>query len=156
MGESRRKPPRRKSASASRELSRELVFANDAPVQRKFQQQFGAEIESFFEAVHIAHKELEATLSRWPKNERAQYVRIFLHVALNSLYCSVHFLVSGYMGPAGHQLRLFAEALAMSMLMLIDKEWMEFREHQDEYEAHKALSKVLNRRNRKVLEESWA
>lgn len=153
MGESRRKAQRRKSVSASRELSRDLVFASDAPVQRKFKQQLGAEIESFVEAAYITHTDIEATLANWPKNERAQYARIYLHVALNSLYCSVHFLVSGYMGPAGHQLRLFAEAIAMSMLMLIDKEWKDFRDRQDRYPADDALSRVLKRENRTLLEQ---
>src|SRR5687768_1768586 len=109
MGESRRKPPRRKRASASLELSRDLVFADDSPVRRRFRREFDAEIESFIEAAFHAHAEIEAAGNRWPQNVRTQDVRIFLHLALQSLFCSVHFLVSGYFAAAGHQLRLFAE-----------------------------------------------
>lgn len=153
MGESRRKTQRAKKVAPSVELSRALVFASDDAVHRKFNQQCGHEIESFIEAAFLVHRDIDATLACWPKNKRSQHVRIFLYVALNALYCSVHFLVSGYFAAAGHQLRLFAEASAMAMLMLTDKEWAAFCDKQERYSAHEALTRVVQRENRRVLEK---
>src|SRR5215204_5050506 len=122
MGEASRKPNRRGPVKASLALSRELVFYDDGPVQRKFRQRFPAEIEQLVNASLVAHLEVEKAGKEWPRNERVQHVMLFLHVALNSLYTSGHFLVSGYQQAAGYQARSYGEACAMAMLLLSDAE----------------------------------
>jgi|SRR6185312_790837 len=151
MGESKGKPPRRKGMRASLASSRELVFYNDAPVQRKFSQRFSSEIEAFITAVHEAHVQVQAAGKSWPRVERPQKLLLFLHVALNSLYCSVHFLVSGYFQAAGQQARNYGEACAMAMLMLIDDEWISLTSQRARYPAHEAMSRVTRKKNAALL-----
>jgi hypothetical protein len=154
MGESKRKPPRRKGMRASLASSRELVFYDDAPVQRKFAQRFAPEIDAFIVAIHEAHVEVEAAGKSWPRVERPQKLLLFLHVALNSLYCSVHFLVSGYIQAAGQQARNYGEACAMAMLLLIDAEWESFASQRERFPAHEAMARVTRKRNATLLSKA--
>lgn len=151
MGESKGKPPRREGMRASLASSRELVFYDDAPVQRKFSQRFSPEIDAFIAAIHEAHVEVEAAGKSWPRIERPQKLLLFLHVALNSLYCAVHFLVSGYFQAAGQQARNYGEACAMAMLLLIDGEWASFASQRGRFPAHEAMSRVTRKKNAALL-----
>ena len=154
MGEGRRKPDRRARVRASLELARELVFYDDGPVQRKFEQRFGSEIEAFVNAGFEAHSEVERAGREWPKNDRLQHIVLFLHVALNSLFTSAHFLVSGYHQAAGYQARTYGEACAMAMLLLSDDEWKTFASQKDTFPAHKAMDRITRKANANLLRRS--
>jgi hypothetical protein len=140
-----KKPSRSKPVRASLEFARSVVFYDDGPCQRKFTQKCGAEIDAFVLAIHEAHSAVEAAGGAWPRTERAQSMLLFLHVALNNLYCSVHFLVSGYFQAAGQQARSYGEACAMAMLLIADDEWPAFQAQGTAYPAHKAIERVKKR-----------
>ena len=135
-------------------FSRDLVFASDDACHRKFSQKFNGEIESFIHDISETHRRVERAMLEWPKNQRTDHLKLFLHTALNSLYCSIHFLVSGYMQPAGQQLRCHAEAVAMALLMLVDAEWKRFIADRGAYPVHKAMDRVTRRTNAGALR--WA
>lgn len=81
-------------------------------------------------------------LPTWPRNDRAQFIRLFMHAALNNLFVSVHFLVSGYRQPAGHQMRCHFESVAMALLLVTDGGWARFKEAPSKYPAHDAIDHV--------------
>jgi hypothetical protein len=145
MGQGRRNWVRSQVRVASIEFSRELVFAHDDACHRKFCQRFGSEIDTFIVAAFEANQRVESAMKRWAKNQRVDHLKLFLHTSLNHLYCSVHFLVSGYMQPAGHQLRCYAEAVAMAMLILVDTEWTKFAADRSAYPVHKATDRIKKR-----------
>ncbi len=147
MGDTKTKSRSRADArSASIEFSTELIYNDDAPVHRKFRQQFPSEIGDFVNQVTAAHLRMDAMLASWPRNDRAQFIRLFLHAALNNLFVSVHFLVSGYRQPAGHQMRCHFEAVAMSLLLMTDGEWARFKREPAKYPAHDAIDNVARKK----------
>ena len=154
MGEKRRKPNRRAPRRASAEFSRELVFYDDTPTQRKFVQKFEPEIDAFISAAHTAHIEVEGAGATWPRKERTQIISLFLHSGLNNLYCGVHFLVSGYFQAAGQQFRSYAESCAMAMLITVDEEWEAFRAQRVRYPAHDAMSRITRKKTASKLSAS--
>lgn len=151
MGEARRKPPRKEPVRASLTVARSLVFYDDAPCQRKFASKFGRVIDDFITSIFEAHQAVESAGKAWPRADRPQQVLLFLHLALNNLYCSVHFLISGYFQAAGQQARSYGEACAMAILLLADSEWAAFQAQGADYPAHKALERVTQKKISKLL-----
>lgn len=147
------KPRRTDIRSADEELTRELVFPNLQPSYNKFRQQVGKEIDAAISAITAAHQVLEGEYPTWPKDRQAQHVRLFLYTALNNLVLTTHFIVAGYHQPAGQQLRSFAEASAMALLLLLPKEWKLFYEQPMKYPAHKSLGRVQRDSNFRALEK---
>lgn len=153
MGQARNKGARRKVRSASLALTRELVFADPSPVYHKMQQKCGPELERAIAAITSAHLVLEGLTVSWPRTRQAGYVRLYLHSALNNLILATHFLSAGYLQPAGNQVRSYAEASAMALLLLLPDEWSAFDRARQRYKAHEALHRVLRGKNRKRLRE---
>lgn len=139
--------------TAGEELTRELVFPNLQPSYNKFRQQVGKEIDAAISAITAAHQVMEGEYLAWPKDRQAQHVRLFLYTALNNLVLTTHFIVAGYHQPAGQQLRSFAEASAMALLLLLPKEWQQFEQDPMKYPAHKSLGRVQRESNFRALEK---
>ena len=139
--------------SAGKELTHDLVFADLEPYYNKFRQQLGSKIDAAIDQISAAHQVLEKETRTWPKDRQAQHVKQFIFIALNNLILATHFIVAGYHQAAGQQMRSFAEASAMSMLLLLPNEWKQFSEDPINYPAHKSLGRVQREANMKALEK---
>jgi hypothetical protein len=147
------KRPIRREVTA--ELIHEIVYSDNGPARRKFAQKHGDEVDSFIKTATECHLAIETRAKQWPKTERSEWVRLFLHVAANNLTSAVHLLVSGYPVPAGNLLRQFAEAVAMAMLICDSQSQVLelFLKDQEKYPVDGAINKILQKKQQKRLIE---
>ncbi|HKO20815.1 MAG TPA: hypothetical protein VJU82_18215 [Acidobacteriaceae bacterium] len=136
----------------------ELLFSVDQQPQEEFRHHFANELQLAAEAIadgFNAYKELSDQVSIEHRNA---IIMLFLHTTINSLYSSLHLLVSGYPVPAGHMMRQFSESAAMAMLCA-DTEldvYARYAADPAKYPVHKAVHFVLRKDISESLRKSLA
>lgn len=135
---------------------RNIVFSDNSTVQERFKELCGSEIEKAVLALaeaHAAFQELQPTVVL---DERTGTVQFFIHVAINSILCSLHHLVSGYPIAAGNLMRHFTESLAMALMCADEKTgvYQVYAQDLANYPIQKAPKRLRKKEIKRVLQES--
>ena len=81
---------------------RNMVFGDNKTVQEQFKELCGSEIERAVLALTEAYAVFQKLQPTVVLDKRTATVQFFIHVAINSILCSLHHLVSGYPMAAGN------------------------------------------------------
>lgn len=96
---------------------REIICSGHDEIRNRFKAVFASEIDQFLEALLRASITWEEFDKKCGQDIRQAYAFAFLFTAINSLATSFHFLITGYIAPAGNVARHIPEAIAMAILV---------------------------------------
>lgn len=132
---------------------RRIVFHDHADVRAAFSAALPSEIEEAIACLTTAYSAFQDLQRTVLLDERSATAHMFLHTALNSLVSALHLLISGFLAPAGNQMRQFGEALAMAMLCAepTNGTFESYSSLGERYPFHKAVGRVGNAGIRKKL-----
>jgi hypothetical protein len=133
---------------------RNVITGSYADVRADFQKHFEPGIENFVLLTYEAYKRIQTIEESAPNTERAAWTYQYLYAAMNFLVCGFHLQISGFLIPAGNQMRQFGESIAMALLCAhreVDT-FARLMVEKEQYPVHRAIIAVKTRRNAKLLD----
>lgn len=132
---------------------REAALADNPLAREAFLTDHQADANVIVNTMAEFYRNLDRCVQGWPLGERRQTVMWFLHIAGNSVICSVNLLSSGMLVPAGNLMRQFGEALAIALLCTVPSTGVldRYLQESDKFPFDEALALVEKRQNKRAL-----